>query len=77
MTLRPGFGPGEGGVHIPGHGAPRSTSLNSSVQYLPGEIKVEEGAVCPLTCAHNTVSMMFSVEGEARGRVVCFSPNPH
>lgn len=59
-TAPPGLGPGEDG-YLRSGGA-RPTSLHPSVQYLPGEIKVEEGAVCPLTCAHNTVSLQFSVD---------------
>lgn len=77
-TAPPGFGPGEGGgfggyggydgydgsssESPPPSSSQRPTSMHPSVQYLPGEIKVEEGSVCPITCAHNTVSMQFSVD---------------
>jgi len=38
------------------------SSLQAAAQYLLGEICVREGDVVPLTCAHNTVQMQFSVE---------------
>ena len=38
------------------------SSLQAAGQYLLGEICVREGDVVPLTCAHNTVQMQFSVE---------------
>ncbi|KAK3246570.1 hypothetical protein CYMTET_43896 [Cymbomonas tetramitiformis] len=36
--------------------------LRPALQYLPGEIHVEEGTVLPITCAHNTVRLNFFVE---------------
>ena len=36
--------------------------MHPSAQYLPGEIKVAEGDVVPLTCAHNTVGVQFRVD---------------
>ena len=38
------------------------SSLQAAAQYLLGEICVREGDVVPLTCAHNTVQMQFTVE---------------
>tara|TARA_B110000971_G_scaffold67379_1_gene69134 strand:- start:13726 stop:15345 length:1620 start_codon:yes stop_codon:yes gene_type:complete len=37
------------------------TSLHASAQYLLGEILVKDGDVAPVTCAHNTVAMQFTV----------------
>ena len=34
----------------------------AAVQFMPGKIQVENGMVLPLTCAHNTVGVQFSVE---------------
>jgi protein arginine N-methyltransferase 7 len=44
------------------HTERRPTSMHPSAQYLPGEIKVAEGDVVPLTCAHNTVGVQFRVD---------------
>ena len=52
----------------PGHGNDDDTdennvsSLTPALFYLEGEIKTHRNTVIPLKCAHNTVSMQFSVE---------------
>ena len=38
------------------------SSMRAAVQFMPGKIQVENGMVLPLTCAHNTVGVQFSVE---------------
>ncbi len=38
------------------------TSLGPALQYLAGEMLVEEGTVIPLLASHNTVRMRFDVE---------------
>lgn len=38
------------------------SSMRAAVQFMPGKISIEEGSVLPLTCAHNTVGIQFSVE---------------
>lgn len=38
------------------------TSLGPAVQYLAGELSVEQGTVLPLLASHNTVRMRFDME---------------
>ena len=38
------------------------TSLGPAVQYLAGEMLVEQGSVMPLLASHNTVRMRFDIE---------------
>ncbi len=38
------------------------TSLGPAVQYLAGEMLVEQGSVVPLSASHNTVRMRFDME---------------
>lgn len=38
------------------------SSMRAAVQFMPGKIQVENNLVLPLTCAHNTVGVQFSVE---------------
>lgn len=38
------------------------SSMRAAVQFMPGKIAVEDGLVLPLTCAHNTVGIQFTVE---------------
>ena len=40
------------------------TTLHPALQYLPGELAVEEGMVLGLRCSHNTVRMRFDLERE-------------
>ena len=37
-------------------------SLQPALQYLPGELSVDEGLVLPLVASHNTVRMRFDIE---------------
>lgn len=53
-----------GGIQLStGPGSP-VTTLRPALQYLPGELLVEEGAVLPLRCAHNTVQLRFEMDRE-------------
>jgi protein arginine N-methyltransferase 7 len=36
--------------------------LRPALQYLPGELRVENGTLLPIQCAHNTVRLRFDVE---------------
>ena len=38
------------------------TSLGPALQYLAGEMLVEQGSVMPLLASHNTVRMRFDIE---------------
>ena len=38
------------------------TSLGPAVQYLAGEMLVDQGSVMPLLASHNTVRMRFDIE---------------
>jgi len=38
------------------------TSMGPAVQYLAGEMLVEQGSVMPLLASHNTVRMRFDIE---------------
>ena len=38
------------------------SSMRAAIQFMPGQIAVNDGMVLPVTCAHNTVGIHFSVE---------------
>jgi len=53
-----------GGVTLSSGLGSRVSTLRPAVQYLPGELLVDEGMVLPLRCSHNTVQMRFDLERE-------------
>ena len=46
----------------PNQGFNAPTSMRAAIQFMPGQMTVEDGVVLPMKCSHNTVGIHFSIE---------------